>query len=39
MFVDAGYNAGEYCGIRDWKAEGLGVIEGVDRPSSGPIQP
>jgi hypothetical protein len=39
MFLEAGYNAGEFCGILDWKGEGLDVVEGVDRPAPGPIQP
>jgi len=39
-FLKAGYQAaGPFCGIRDWKKEGQKVVEKVDRPSEGPIQP
>ncbi len=39
MFLDAGYMAGEFCGINDWKAAGLNVVDRVDRPAPGPIRP
>jgi len=42
MFQEAGYkSAGPYCGIRDWKKEGLDVVDKgqVQRPPAGPINP
>jgi hypothetical protein len=37
--MKAGYKAGPFCGIRDWKAENQKTVEKVDRPAAGPIQP
>lgn len=38
-FADAGYNAGQFCGIRDWKNEGLEIVPKVNRPAPGKISP
>ena len=38
-FLKAGYKAGPFCGIRDWKGEGQPVVEKIDRPADGPIEP
>ncbi len=37
--MKAGYKAGQFCGIRDWKNEGQEVVEKVDRPAEGSIRP
>ena len=39
MFIKAGYKAGPYCGISDWKKANLKTVPGVDRPAAGPIKP
>jgi rhodanese-related sulfurtransferase len=38
-FSKAGYQAGEFCGMTDWKKANQKVVEKVDRPAEGPIQP
>ena len=38
-FAKAGYRAGKFCDIRDWKKEGQAVVEKVDRPAEGSIRP
>ena len=38
-FLKAGYKAGEFCGIRDWKKENQKVVDNVDRPADGPVRP
>lgn len=37
--MKAGYKAGQFCGIRDWKKEHQRVVEKVDRPAEGTIRP
>ena len=38
-FLKAGYKAGQFCGIKDWKKEGQKTVEKVDRPAPGPVKP
>ncbi len=38
-FIKAGYKAGEFCGISDWKKENQKVVDKEDRPAAGPIRP
>lgn len=38
-FLKAGYKAGPFCGINDWKKENLKVAEKAERPAEGPVQP
>ena len=38
-FLKAGYKAGPFCGINDWKKENQKVAEKADRPAEGPVQP
>jgi adenylyltransferase/sulfurtransferase len=38
-FMKAGYRAGPFCGIRDWKKENQKVAPTAERPASGPIRP
>ena len=38
-FIKAGYKAGQFCGIHDWKKENQRVVEKADRPPAGPIRP
>jgi rhodanese-related sulfurtransferase len=39
QFIEAGYRAGKFCGIRDWKKENQKTVDKIDRPGEGPIQP
>jgi hypothetical protein len=41
MFQKAGYQTGQFCGIRDWKSEGNQVVgkDKVVKPAEGAIQP
>lgn len=38
-FLKSGYKSSQFCGIRDWKKEGQKVIDKLDRPEEGSIQP
>jgi hypothetical protein len=37
--MKAGYKAGPFCGIKDWKKEGQKTVETAPRPAPGTIQP
>jgi rhodanese-related sulfurtransferase len=38
-FLQSGYQAGPFCGMRDWKKENQKTVANISRPPAGPIRP
>jgi rhodanese-related sulfurtransferase len=38
-FIKAGYKAGPFCGIADWKKDNQPVVDKAEPPAAGPIRP